>query len=97
MFDGHHVIVLERPLDCVDLFDHLNKQHDNTISEQESKRIFRELVNAVTYLDKKGIVHHDLKSENILLDLSNGGKVKLIDFGLACHVKDKPITNFFGK
>lgn len=95
MFDGNHVLVLERPRDCTDLFDYL--VNNTTISEQETRKIFQQLVNAVDYLDKQGIIHHDLKSENILLDLNDDNKVKLIDFGLAGHVTEEPITTFFGE
>lgn len=86
---------MERPRDCTDLFEYLSDRP--ILSEQEARKIFQELLDAVVFLDKLGIVHHDLKSENILLDLSNGGTVKLIDFGLACHVTSQPITDFFGK
>ncbi len=44
------------------------------------------LINALTYLDKKGIMHRDLKPENMILkDKSDLEKctLKLVDFGLS--------------
>ena len=56
-------------------------------SRNERHRIAEELTDAVGYLHSKGVVHRDLKLENILIT-HNGNYVKLIDFGLAdtdCH------------
>ena len=45
-------------------------------------RVFGELLDAVDYLHKRGIIHNDLKPDNVLVSRS-GDSVKLIDFGLA--------------
>jgi serine/threonine protein kinase len=45
---------------------------------------------AIGYLHMKGIVHRDLKLENILLDQE--GYLKIIDFGLAKMLGDKEET-----
>jgi len=39
------------------------------------------MIIAIGYLHMKGIVHRDLKLENILLDQE--GYIKIIDYGLA--------------
>lgn len=51
-------------------------------SKKELKRIFSELLSAVEYLHKRGIIHNDLKPDNILISRTDNS-LKLIDFGLA--------------
>lgn len=50
--------------------------------KKERNRIFSELLSAVGYLHKRGIIHNDLKPENIIITLADN-TLKLIDFGLA--------------
>jgi serine/threonine protein kinase len=90
------VLITERPSNCVDLFDFLNTLND-VLTEDEARPIFRQLLEAVAHLDEQGILHNDLKSENILLDINDGGKVKLLDFGLASYRSEEPIRKFSGK
>ena len=51
-------------------------------SLKERKRIFNELLLAVEYLHKRGVVHNDIKPDNTLVSYSSN-TLKLIDFGLA--------------
>ncbi len=51
-------------------------------SVKERRRILHELLAVVGYLHQKGIVHNDLKPDNILIARS-GGALKLIDLGFA--------------
>ncbi|KAK0444271.1 uncharacterized protein EV420DRAFT_1010005 [Desarmillaria tabescens] len=60
-----------------ELFDYLVEK--GRLSEDETKVMFGQLCLAVAYLHEKGIVHRDLKLENVLLD--ERCKVKLGDFG----------------
>nr|XP_033782686.1 NUAK family SNF1-like kinase 1 [Geotrypetes seraphini] len=62
-----------------ELYDYVNKRQ--RIVENEARRFFRQIVSAVHYCHKKGVVHRDLKLENILLD--ENLNVKLADFGLS--------------
>ncbi|GAX17299.1 hypothetical protein FisN_10Lh162 [Fistulifera solaris] len=53
-------------------------------SEQEALKITRDLCSAVAYLHSRGIIHRDLKFENIMFtNTSKHADVKLIDFGLS--------------
>ncbi|PFH48592.1 hypothetical protein AMATHDRAFT_180288 [Amanita thiersii Skay4041] len=60
-----------------ELFDYLVEK--GRLSEIEARIIFGQLCLAVAYLHDKGIVHRDLKLENVLLD--ERCRVKLGDFG----------------
>lgn len=46
--------------------------------------IIRSILDALAYLASKGLMHRDLKPDNILLE--RGDKVKIVDFGLATFI-----------
>ncbi|MBX3653279.1 MAG: protein kinase [Ramlibacter sp.] len=50
-------------------------------SLEQSLKIIRDLLSALDYAHKQGIVHRDIKPANLLLE--PGGRVKLTDFGVA--------------
>ncbi|XP_066289008.1 uncharacterized protein [Branchiostoma lanceolatum] len=62
-----------------DLMEHICKKH--RLEEPEVRRYLRQVVSAVQHLHDAGIIHRDLKVENLLLD--ENMNVKLIDFGLS--------------
>lgn len=64
--------------------DRLEKlEADASFSEDEVRQSFRQIVDAVSYCHTccKGIIHGDIKPDNILID--KDGKMKLADFGLS--------------
>ncbi|XP_043081218.1 NUAK family SNF1-like kinase 1 [Puntigrus tetrazona] len=56
-------------------------QDRQRLSEEEARHFFRQITSAVQYCHQNGVVHRDLKLENILLDTDLN--VKLADFGLS--------------
>uniref|UniRef100_A0A1I8HYN8 non-specific serine/threonine protein kinase n=1 Tax=Macrostomum lignano TaxID=282301 RepID=A0A1I8HYN8_9PLAT len=66
-----------------DMMDHIVKK--TRLSEAETKRYIRQVVLAIDYMHKLGILHRDLKIENLLL--TDNQMVKIIDFGLSNMVK----------
>ncbi|ORY49536.1 Pkinase-domain-containing protein [Rhizoclosmatium globosum] len=62
-----------------ELFEHILAKR--SLGEQETRKLFAQIISAVGYIHSLGIVHRDLKLENILLDENQD--VVLIDFGFA--------------
>lgn len=56
-----------------ELYDYLSER--KVLSEEEARRIFRQVATAVYYCHKHKICHRDLKLENILLDEHGNAKV----------------------
>lgn len=57
-----------------ELYDYLSER--KVLSEEEARRIFRQVATAVYYCHKHKICHRDLKLENILLDEQGNAKVE---------------------
>ncbi|VFV33367.1 myosin light chain kinase [Lynx pardinus] len=56
---------------------------DFELTERECIQYMRQISEGVEYIHKQGIVHLDLKPENIMCVNKTGTRIKLIDFGLA--------------
>ena len=53
------------------------------LNEIEARRITHQIVNAMSYCHNRGIVHRDLKLENVLFKTPGDLLVKVVDFGIA--------------
>jgi serine/threonine protein kinase len=54
-----------------------------------------QLVEAVQYCMSMGVLHRDVKDENILIDLKTS-QIKLIDFGSGTFLRDDVYTEYEG-
>jgi serine/threonine protein kinase len=72
---------LVKPFGC----DLLERLHETTLSTKI--RAVSQVCEALGFLQSCGIVHGDLKCENVLLTSTND--IKLIDFGMAANVGEK--------
>jgi len=76
-----------------EMFDHLI--NFGAYSEADAARLMREVASALAFLHGVGVIHADLKPENLLLcsKKREDGTVKIIDFGCALVMKDNVDDN----
>uniref|UniRef100_A0A9J7XUE5 Myosin light chain kinase, smooth muscle n=1 Tax=Cyprinus carpio carpio TaxID=630221 RepID=A0A9J7XUE5_CYPCA len=87
-FEGKTDIVMV--LDMIsggELFERIIDE-DFELTEREVIKYMLQIVDGVNFIHKKGIVHLDLKPENIMCVNKTGSKIKLIDFGLARRLEN---------
>ncbi|KAG2212580.1 hypothetical protein INT47_000556, partial [Mucor saturninus] len=74
-----------------DLLDALARH--TRFSESHTRAWFKQLLSAIHYCHSLGIIHRDLKLENILLDAH--GNLKICDFGFARQTDKNQFLNTF--
>ncbi|XP_042989643.1 CBL-interacting serine/threonine-protein kinase 1-like isoform X2 [Carya illinoinensis] len=62
-----------------ELFDRIASK--GRLKENVGRKVFQQLIDAVSYCHTKGVFHRDLKLENVLIDAR--GNIKISDFGLS--------------
>ncbi|GAB5364372.1 hypothetical protein AAMO2058_000964400 [Amorphochlora amoebiformis] len=87
----HFFLVMEL-VKGMELFDYLINK--GRLQLAEVLVIFSQVVKGLIACHARGVVHRDLKAENILLDTE--GNVKIVDFELANFVRTEPLKTFCG-
>ncbi|KAM8888099.1 serine/threonine-protein kinase pim-2-like [Synchiropus picturatus] len=95
-FDHKLILIMERPENSIDLYDYIVEYKDG-LNEDKAKIFMRQLVNAAIDMHNRGVLHRDLKCENILIELgSQVPRIRIIDFGSGVFLKEKPYHFFSG-
>lgn len=92
---GHSwILVMDRVSDATcDMFDYIGER--GTLTEEETANYFHQLIGTLLMCHHVGVLHRDIKDENLLID-RNTGELVLIDFGSGAFLQSRPYTDFDG-
>ncbi|MDR3267449.1 MAG: protein kinase [Tannerella sp.] len=78
------VFIIMEYVDGITLEEFITRKN-GLIVEERAYEMFDQILSAVSYAHKRGVVHRDIKPANIILTNDNDGKfvIKILDFGIA--------------
>ena len=75
---SNYILIIMENINGGDLLSFVKKR--TKLNEKTAKIIFKQLIISLKYIHSKGIIHRDIKLDNILIDLHN--HIKICDFGV---------------
>lgn len=85
-FEGRQMLLLEdaggAPLDVI-----LAKSRNEALDLAQQLRLAADLANAIGHIHRQGLIHKDIKPENVLVD--SEGQVRLTGFGIASRLRSE--------
>ncbi|XP_032668151.1 MAP/microtubule affinity-regulating kinase 3-like isoform X2 [Odontomachus brunneus] len=80
-----------------DLCTHIKEQPTGKLDENTARLYARQLVAALKHMHSRGVVHRDLKMENIVLQDERKEQIKIVDFGLSnIYSSENPLQTHCG-
>jgi len=86
------VLVMElyegRPLDAA-----VRSLPRRFFGDLQARCLFGQLAHALEFLHRRGIIHRDIKGQNVLVSSDTAQpELRLVDFNVACHLADGSLT-----
>ncbi|KAJ7997184.1 hypothetical protein DPEC_G00226320 [Dallia pectoralis] len=89
------IIVMEHPFPCMDLIGVMRHITCGAMREDYARRIWQQAVLACRQCRDRGVLHRDVKAENLLLQLDTF-RVKLVDFGCSDLFQEELYSEYLG-
>ncbi len=93
-------IQVDKNLDTIEIYlEYVGRDipsYLSVLTYEQKVKILKRILKGLKYLHENGVVHNDLKLQNVVLDEKNDYNPKLIDFGLVSLVENSPAIIYQG-
>ena len=88
LHDDKYYYIISEYVQHGDLYKYMINT-ENELTENDNKKIVKQIFLALNYMHARNIIHRDIKPENILISSIENHEIKLADFGFATiHADD---------